>query len=683
MVQTWPDDPQFKLVAGGEDFINDKALQIRLVRPENSVSNILLTINDYKSSAFEDVFDVFAAIELHLRYGSDAWNKAFSGIIKNVAPGLSLEQGETLVVTGEGEGRAVVNTHCNTSFGVESQNTAKNAPKQVWDDLVDNFINKAFGGGATGYAITKTKIANIASPSITHILSPYDPCFNIINRVCEIYNAHRAGSASVHWFVDPDKNLFINTIGVHENNATGWPTFWKTTEALSTLAVKEDQLLYQFQKRINHFANKILLASAFRKPGYDWLCEDGGPVWGAVDATATYDNTQKVVGSHSLLLEPTNSPSMGTIFYPGKTLLTGDAAAGQPDVTVASVAELKIGDEVTIWDNTPTTETAVILSIAGLVLTMTANLTNAYQVADAAYVRRNAKWDFTKCGSENHVPTFNFYVRANSVVAFGHRVLLCTDRIPLVGGASTDYFETILQDYMEPIANKWIHISLPIGPYYALHPALQKGDETDQFEWKITNNADWAEINFICLDLTGDNAYDKWFDDMHFAGKIIREAYNSTSIAAKKEFQRIIRNDVALDDTLKASDDSGTAARLAYAELLRRQTIPTVATIQIPMAPTMLPGQLIHIHSAQKANLDYRVDENFRVTQLIHNIALKPWSTTINLTNDLLNSFAFGPPTRASVLAEHVGALKHQEAHNLKGSGIDVLIPRLSKDYPS
>lgn len=603
MVQTWPENPQFKLIADAEEFVNDKALGIRLVRPENSVSDILLTVDDYKSSGFVDIFNVFAAIELHLRYGSDAWTKVFSGIIKNVSPSLTLQQGETLVVTGEGEGRAVVNTHCNTSFGVESQNPTKDTPKEIWDDLVDNFINKAFGGGATGYAITKTKIANIADPAITHILSPYSPCFNIINRVCEIYTAYRAGSASVHWFVDPAKNLFVNTIGAHENNASGWPTFWKGSEALSTLAVKEDQLLYQFQKRVNHFANKILLCSTFRKPPYDHWTNNQSAKWGSTTAILTDDAGTKVVGTHSLKIEPENTIDAAFAWYPSA---------------------------------------------------------------------KDAGWDFEKIGSERTIPSVNFYAQRNQDLGAGSAIRLCT--------SDADYFRIFPLSDRIGVDNEFVHLTFPIGPYYSMD------EERRRWRWAPQGSPVWSNINYIMFIInSGSGLNDLWLDDLHFAGKIIREAYNSTSIADPtiNEIQRVIRNDVALDDTLKASDDSGTAARLAYAELLRRQTIPLVSTLRLPMAPTMLPGQFVHIHSAQKADDSYRVDENFRVTQLIHNISLKPWSTTINLTNDLVNSFAFGPPTRASVLAEHVGALKHREAHNLKGSGIDVLIPRLSKDYPS
>lgn len=586
--------PQFKIVTNGETFINDKAVNIRLVRPENSVSDILLTVDDYKSTSFVDVFDSFNTLELHLRYISDSWTKVFSGIIQHVCPSINTEGGELLQVSAQGEGAAIVKTHCNSGYGVESENPAIDTPKEIWDDLVDNYINKSFGGAATGYAITKTKIANITNPSITHILSPYDSNFNIISRICEIYTAYRNGNASVHWFVDPDKNLFVNTIGTHENNASGWPTYWNSGQAASTIEVKKVQLLYQFQKRIAHFANKIILCSLLRKPAYDYWTEGQASLWGDDGdfVSVADEGTIKQVGNYSIKIS--TSQAKGA-FYPSA---------------------------------------------------------------------QNAGWDFTKIGSLNNPPTFNFWARIEAVPTLSVNIQLRT--------SAGNYFHRKIFD-AGSTADKWYLHTPYVGPYY------RKG-----VDWDVTGSPDWSNINYIRVQHV-EGACITYWDDMHFAGRIIREAYNSTSISAKDEYQTVILNQVALDDSMKATDDTGTTARLAYAELLRRQTEPTVGIIQIPMAPTMLPGQLIHVHSAQKKDGTYRIDQDFRIQQLIHTIAPAPhgFRTTLNLTSDLKNTFAYGPPTRASIMAEYVGALAHKEARDLKGVDIDILVPRLSKDYPS
>lgn len=602
MPHAWEDNPEFKLVADGEEFINDKAFSIHLVGTENSVSDVLLVVDDYESGSYEGIFDVFGTVIIYLRYSEESWRKAFSGAIKNVSPMLSL-QGEILQVAAQGEGRALIKTHCNTSYGVESLNPTKETPKEIWDDLIDNFVNKSYGGAATGWNISKTKIANITSPVITHVPSPYESCFDMICKICEIRTAYRSGAASVHWFMDPDKQLFINTIGAHENHASGWPTFWKGTRAASTIAVKEDQILYKFQKRIAHFANKVLLIAKWRKPGYDSWAEGRAAEWGikieSGDGWVTDNDEDKVVGNYSLELKA----------YNGRTNM--------------------------FW---PKTE--------------------------------DAGWDFSKVGSKNDPPFINFYGMRNLLIV---QLALHTDW--------DNYFYTFLLPHMSD-PNKWYFLSFPIGPFWKNY--VVGGTE---FWWTKEGDPSWENINFIKFYIHPNPLETKKLlvDDFHFSGNcLVREAYNSTSISSSRhEHQKVVLMKTAVDDTLNALNDSGLAARLAYAALLRRETEPLVGTIQIPFAPTILPGQLIHVHSAQKANGDYRIDRDFRIKQYIHDINVNLCSTTLNLTSDLKNTFAYGPPTRASLMAEYVGALGHKEAKHLKGSAMDILTPRLSKDYPS
>lgn len=603
MPQTWPDHPEFKLVVDATEYINDEAVTLKLIRPENSVATLLLRINDYLSSKYIDIFDVFTPIQLHLRQdASDAWTKVFAGIARTVSPHLSLEA-EIAEVLAVGEGHALTDTHCNISFGKEgSDQPAKDTPKEIWDMIVDDFINKSFSGGATGYAITKTKIANITTPVITHIHGRFMKNFDLINKICEIRNAGTGAAASVHWFVDPDKNLFINTIGNHENDATGWPTFWKGSEAASTIVVKEDQIQYQFQKRINHFANHVLLAAALRKPPQDYWTESGwtNGLWSATNCNMSDDAAFKVVGANSLNALGIAGQAVHYFEYPTSGL--------QP-----------------------------------------------------------IHWDFTQIESPSSIPSINFYAAKRNISNF---------QVILEKVMGNGYVHTIGTEMANE--NEFYHFSIPFGNYY-------KQTERKTVKWNILGaGGDWSDTYRLRFAFTTVSAQtgDAWIDDLHFAGRLMRAAKNSTSIAANNEFQRVVRNDAALDDSLKAADDSGMLARLAYAELLRRQTMPLVGVVQLPLMPTVLPGQLIHIHACQKADDTYRVDENFRIKELIHLISTSIHGTTLNLTNDLTNSFTFGPPTRASILAEYVGALGHKQARDMKLSG-DIVLPRLTKDYPS
>lgn len=608
MTRSWGSLPQFKLEAGGETFINDQAVTIQLVRPENNVSFIVLSVNDYKSTSFVDVFDALATLTLSLRYGSDAWTKVFSGVIETVKPSLN-KDGELLEVSAWGKGHPTVKTHCNTSYGLESENPTMESPKEIFEDLVDNYINKSFGGDATGYSLTKTEIEDVHNAlDITNITSPYLDNFTVINRVCDVTNAYAQGlgtpEVSIHWYVDPSANLYVKKIDASHTkvdaSATDWPRYWGGSQAASTIIVKEDMILYDFRKNVEEYANKIVLLSNLRKPGYDFWTNNQSGLWGhtATHIALTDEATVKIVGSHSLRAESPDSVG-GFYWYPSS---------------------------------------------------------------------QDAAWSISSVGSEDTIPSLNFYARRSGTIA--------AMAVSLHTTYDTDYFNWNFAADLTS-ADTWYHFSLPIGPYYS------RKTEKTEFKWSEGGSPDWSDIDCIEFSLDASSGIYTYVDDLHFTGKFVREAYNSTAITANDEYQRVIRNDIAVNDSLVASDDSGTGAQLAYAELLRRMQTPIVGVIQTPLAVDILPGQTVHIQAAQKSDDTYRIDKDFRVKELRHIIGPAPtgFRTTHNLTDDVTNSHAFAAPTRASVLAKYAGALGHAEARDLKGSGVDLLISRLSKNY--
>ena len=599
MTPAWKPNPSFKLETNGQTFINETAFFIELVRPLNNVSYLVLRANDYQSKNYIDVFNKFYPLTLSLRYGSDSWAKVFSGVIDTVAPKISRVTGEILECSVWGEGHALIKTHCCTSYGAESKNPTKDTPKEILDDLVDNYINKRLGtASTTGYNITKTKIADIHNDlSITHISSPYLNNFTVINRICDIVTAHVGeGNASCHWFVDPDKNLFINTVGNHEEDGTGWDTYWGGSQAASTIEVKKDMILYDFQDQPGEYVNVVVLAADFRKPGYDYWTEDQHELWGhTVDHIELADSGVHIVGSFSLSVR-TPDVVGGFFWYPSG---------------------------------------------------------------------KNAGWDFTKIGSEKTIPSLNFYARRSNAVATFY-ISVNTDALNFV-----DW--NFVGDLTS--ADKWYHFSLPVGPYYDRQEQLNN-------PWNATGTIDWSNINYIefAFDASVNNIYG-FIDDLHLSGKIIREALDSGDAGLYDDYQKFFRCDYALDDTMIATNDSGTAAQLAYAELLRRNKKPIVGVIQIPLAVTVLPGQLIHTRACKKSNGTFRIDKDMRIKELKHVITLPEPMTVLNLTDDVTNAHAMGAPTQHSVLAEYVGALGHGEARDLKSSGVDILIPRLIKSY--
>jgi len=615
LTQTWYEVLEFKIESNSDTFTNSDAINILVVRPENSISNCVLQISDFQSVNYVDKFNLFDTLKVSFRYSdqTSTWTKVFEGKIKNLAPSISVN-GEVLEVGAWGKGEALNVTHCNTSYGVESQNQSLETPKEIWSDLIDNYVNKSFGGAATGYAVTKTKIADIQSGmSITHLPGKYQKNFDLLCRVCDLVSAYAQAQTPAedgcHWFVDEDANLFVNTVGAHENNASGWPTYWEgyiaggTAQENSKITVTEDMILYNFQRNMFQFANKIVMFGALRKPTYDYWAESAAAntVWtadGTYACTFSDDTVNKVVGANSLKsTESGGGSAIVRFYYPSSA-----------------------------W---------------GI--------------------------DLSAVGSKDTIPKISFYARRDSNT---------TDAV--IYFYTTRQTDDYAHNYFSELAaaDTWYQLTFPIGPYY-------RADEQTPFNWVASGSPSWSTINGIEFVHNGAALHEFWIDDPHIhCSSYCRVASNTTSISSYDEFQRVIKNDVALDDTLKASDDAGTMAQLAYAELLRRQKQPTVAIIQTPLAINALPGQLIYVEAHKKSDNTYRTQKDFRATEIRHVFSAQGAKTVWNLTDDVDNSFAYGAPTAASLMHEYVGALGHKEARDLKSSGIDPLVSRLVKDYP-
>jgi len=358
-------------------------------------------------------------------------------------------------------------------------------------------------------------------------------------------------------------------------------------------------ILYDFRKNIEEYANHIVLSSKWRGPSEDYWTEDTGgqALWGALNMNKT-DSATHIVGSHSLLLEPSSNVVAGYAYYPSA---------------------------------------------------------------------QNAAWDLEKCGSENTIPHLGMWVRRNAPFA--------NDTVRLYTSAG-NYFDLFAGVNGHIAANdEWTYIDFPVGPFYTvMQNQVAK-------RWVITGAPDWGNINWIRFGLEADTTLDWFIDDLHFSGVVVREAKDTSEITDNNTYMKVIRNDTAVNDTLVAATDTGTAARLAYAELLRRSQTPIVGMIRIPLVVDLLPGQTVHIHACEKSDGTYRVDMDMRVKELKHTIVLPNPFTDLNLTSDVTNTHAFGVPTAYGLLMEYAGALGHSEARDLKGGALDNLVPRLSKSY--
>jgi len=586
-------------------------------RRENNYDTAVLSFVDRYSAYYEDSIAKFDEIKIYFKNASEgSWTQFFGGTIRNVMPSTS-GQGYLYQVLCKGYGAALEATHCNRDYGSESAHPTLDTAKEILQDLVSNFVNKSFAGSNTGYGITNTKIADIASgATIKYVNNPYRSCLEVVNIVCELASAIGGGSsAGAHWIVDNNKNLIVNTIGAHENTEV-WPDWWNTDRANSTLEEGVDFLDCTIVDKSEEFANKVVLVTDFRRPAYDSIFTDGhASDWGAETAWGsppftvnwTDDATTKIVGNYSLKAD------MGGNFSGSRY---GWYPAGQ-----------------------------------------------------------NAGWDITKWGSERNPPRWNFYHRSHYLNIVEVR-MFTTDY-------QTDYYKLDvggLVFYDDPI-DTWVFHSIPVGPYHA------SVADSQEPRWVVGGgNPDWSNINGICfyLQQTQDN---EWLhlDDMHFSGKIARCAYNSTNIASNSEYQKVLISRNAMDDSCVAADDTGFAARIAYAELLRRQQQPkTIIFTTSTDLKAAMPGQKIHVHACKKADGTFRVDADMRIVELQAEFSgTGGLFFTVTATTDLLNTRPVNLPDQYALWQENM-FVNSAEAKNIRsGAEVDLLIPLISKDYPS
>jgi len=286
----------------------------------------------------------------------------------------------------------------------------------------------------------------------------------------------------------------------------------------------------------------------------------------------------------------------------------------------------------------------------------------------------NANWDVTRWGSEKTIPRLNFYIfKPDTLVELASFIYMSTNDT----ARKTDYFYCAFSTWTEP-DNQWIHKSIPIGPYWA------SAEESKQYRWTAsTANASWSNIDSVEFVLLADPNVYTYIDDLHFSGKIIRSAKNNANILANKEYQKVLISRNAMDDSCIAADDSGFAGRIAYAELLRRISLPVTITFQINGKPKMMPGQKARVKACKTAIGTFKIDSIMRMTTVQHDLTEQGFITTVTATIDLKNSNPIGLPDQYAMWQENM-FVNSREAKNIRsGAEVDLLIPILEKNYPS
>jgi hypothetical protein len=257
---------------------------------------------------------------------------------------------------------------------------------------------------------------------------------------------------------------------------------------------------------------------------------------------------------------------------------------------------------------------------------------------------------------EYNVPSLKFWLKRDGVTNGGW--------VDLVD-STAQYFRHSYSTQV-PDANRWYNISVPVGDYCNI----------DGQNWVDSGSADWSDIQYISFGAGVANGGKVWVDGLHFGdAAVCRVAYNSTSITANGAKMRLITDNVGKDDTLTSgtpgTTDIGLMAQLAYSELLRLQTTSLVGTVDTPMIPDLLPGQLLYIQST-----------DFRVTKIVHTITGKEYGSSISITDDVTNGRS--RPRYEDVNKQWAAVRpewQDRQAASIKAGSVDIRIARLAENY--
>ena len=611
--------PQIKLTLGANDYTSE-IISASAELKENNFSNAKIVLDNYKSKFYTSLVNTFTEVKLYFKdYYETAYTQVFGGYVRELLPFLS-EQGSTLTLGCKGYGAALEETTCNRNYGLESENTSLNTCKEIWDDIITDYVNKSFDDWSTNHALLTSNggndlIADIqAATDITYINNPYRKNLDVFNHVCDLATAIASGAdaenpaaAGPHWIVDSAKHVIVNTIGAHED-ATEWPDWWNTDQAGSTLTEGVDFKSLQVIDKSSEFANNVILVTDFRHPAYDYWTTDAvaNSLWDTEDAILTDNAAEQIVGNDCLRVEH-DAVITGYAFYPS-------------------------GED--------------------------------------------AGWNVERWGSEKNPPRLNFYFQQDSDVLNAYVVLFTTDH--KTDAYVMDFADWTLSD------DEWHHFSIPIGPYWAsIEETRDFKWSNGHGGTPIAAGApDWTNINGVCFLYTksaGDPLI--YLDDLHFSGKVVRSAYVSDNITANKEYQKVFISRHSMDDSCIATDDTGDAGRIAKAELLRRILNPYTVSFSVDMKTSFMAGQKLHPHSGLKLDGSYVINADMRAMTVTHDWSSQGAYTNVTATSDLFNSRPVSSGDRWALQQEFT-LINSAEAKNMRAAAeVDLLIPILKKNY--
>jgi hypothetical protein len=276
--------------------------------------------------------------------------------------------------------------------------------------------------------------------------------------------------------------------------------------------------------------------------------------------------------------------------------------------------------------------------------------------------------DTSAIGTERSIPSISFYLQRNAAANDAIYVELETGA---AGGGNYFYHSC-----PTAAAATWYHFTFPVGAYYS------KADWVSNFAWLENGAPDWTDIDQVRIVDTGGANSSVYIDDFHFDGIVTRGAKCNTAITAQGGKIMLVRDSLAVDDSIVAATDTGTVAQLAKAELIRAKTTPISGVINIAMEESVLPGQIQHLHCNVKSDGTYMIDGDFRVLEVHHTLTVDGAGTRLVVTDDILNGVARSPTSSYNALLRAVSPdFQDRNASSLKARDIDLLQTILETNY--
>jgi len=287
--------------------------------------------------------------------------------------------------------------------------------------------------------------------------------------------------------------------------------------------------------------------------------------------------------------------------------------------------------------------------------------------------------NITNMGGEYDVPVFHVWSKIDAATYAINNGFWFTFR-----DSDNDFYSvgSYFSNEMFAAADRWAEFTIPIGPNWM--KAMQNSPSWYEGPSVGMMTPQWSDIQQIGINyyMDGDD-WEVWADNWYISGSVMRGARQAAAYSSSDPCRmKLITDNVAKDDSCNVNDDSGTLARLAYAELLRRQTTPIVGTFTILIAPDLLPGQKLHVHAKKQANGSFRIDKDFRVTRIIHQISNRGFYSVVDVSDDLVNARVRDMPTLLNTALQAVRPeFQDRQATSIKAREIDVTQPILEVSY--